>query len=104
MNAAQRRDEGMTRAERNADEAWKSLAWEWINRYLRSHATLFCDDLWASGLPRPRNARALGPIISRAVRENLMVESGNFRRSVASNLSPKPVWRSLIYTPKGVAA
>ncbi len=55
------------------------------------------DDFWREArLDSPPEARALGPVILRAARLRLMEKTGEFRQSVASNLSPKPVWRSLI--------
>jgi hypothetical protein len=102
LSARVRREDGIRRADDHADEDWKEAAFRALSSYLRTHPTLFCDDLWEH-IERPRESRALGPVILRAARERLMVRSGEYRKSVASNLSEKPVWRSLVYvgSPKG---
>jgi hypothetical protein len=95
--AAARRADGMQRADAHASVDWKDEAFSALRAYLESHETFFCDDLWTTGLSRPAESRALGPVIARAAREGLMARSGEHRASVASHLSPKPVWRSLVY-------
>lgn len=95
--AQERRDTGIALADQNADAAWRAHAWEVLRAYLRTHAEFFVDAFWnESGLERPREARALGALVQRAAREGLMEKTGEYRKSVASNLSPKPVWRSLL--------
>lgn len=96
--AGERRDLGMAMAETGADDGWMDRAWGHLVRYLRGNAEFFVDDFWAtSGLDRPSESRALGPLVNRAARDGLMRKSGEFRKSVASNLTEKPVWASLIY-------
>lgn len=80
-----------------ADPDWMDIAWAALVTYLETHRTMFVDDLWDTGLPEPRESRALGPLILRAARDGLMAKSGEFRKSVRSHLTEKPVWRSLIY-------
>jgi hypothetical protein len=96
-NAAAARDDGMTRVADNAPAEWMAGAFDFIRGYLETHDEMFVDDLWTAGLTTPPNRKAIGPVIQRAARERLMVRSGNFRRSVSSNLSDKPIWTSLIY-------
>jgi hypothetical protein len=95
--AAARRADGMQRAEAHASLDWKEAAFAALSAYLAEHETFFCDDIWSCGLERPAESRALGPVIARAARERLMERSGEHRKSVASHLSEKPVWRSLVY-------
>lgn len=98
VDAAERRDLGMEMVETGADDGWMDRAWDHLVRYLQANAEFFVDDFWAtSGLDRPAESRALGPLVNRAAREGLMEKSGEFRKSVASNLTEKPVWASLIY-------
>jgi hypothetical protein len=94
FSARARRDDGLRRVEDNAG-AWIDEAFAFVAAYLRAHETLFCDDLWSAGLRRPSNPKALGAVMVRAARAGLMVREG-YRPSVASNLAPKPVWRSLV--------
>lgn len=96
--AAAKRDDGMRRADEHADDEWKDRASALLDAYLRQHPEFFVDDFWReSALDAPREARALGPIIQRAAREGRIVKTGNYRPSVRSNLTPKPVWRSTVY-------
>ncbi len=95
--AAAARDDGMVRVDAHALPEWKHDAWAFIVDYLRSHPELFVDDLWEAGLPHTREDRALGPLFNRAARRGLMVKTGRYRASVRSNLTEKPIWRSLIF-------
>jgi hypothetical protein len=95
--ARTRRDDGLRRVEDNAGEEWLTLARRALSLYLLSHAEFFVDDFWReSGLERPRESRALGAVVRWAARERLMEKTGEYRPSVASNLTGKPVWRSLV--------
>ena len=90
------RDEGMLRAELGSDEEWREQAFAALTRYLRENETMHVDDL-APHLPAGSgDRRALGPVFVRAARAGLMSKTTTYRPSVASNLSPKPVWRSNI--------
>jgi hypothetical protein len=95
--ARAQRDTGMAAVEGAAEDDWKQDAWEFLVGYLRTHETMFVDDLWAAGLPHTREDRALGPLFNRAARVGFMVKTGMFRPSVRSNLTEKPVWRSCVY-------
>jgi hypothetical protein len=94
----QERDAALAAVAANTDAGW--AAWRVLVRYLQTHREFFVDDFWTdTGLDQPREARALGPLVLRASRENLMVKSGRSRPSVRSHLSEKPVWLSLICDP-----
>lgn len=95
--ARAKRDRAVERVEANADELWKAEAWSFMLRFCEEHAEVFCDDLWDAGLPRPREARAIGPLMMRARKAGLIAPTGQSRPSVRSHLSSKPVWRSLVY-------
>jgi hypothetical protein len=96
--AERQRDEAIAQAEANADVEWRDTALRFLRRYAEAHTTVFVDDLWAAGMPRPREARALGAVMKRAAREGLIENTGSGRPSIASNLAMKPVWRSLVTT------
>jgi DNA polymerase len=103
LDAARRRDQALTLVADAADPTWMSAAWDALVVYLRTHETFFSDDFWAgTSLERPKESRALGPVVLRAARQGLMRKSGEFRKSAASNMTEKPVWKSLIYV-KAVA-
>lgn len=96
--AREQRDEGIRRVEAGAEVEWKDTAWNILIGYLRVHPDFFVDDLWKrTNLPWPQEARAIGPIILRAARSGYIVKTGEYRPSVRSNMSIKPVWKSLIY-------
>lgn len=95
-----RRADGMQRAEEGVDEKWYRDALAFIRKYCRTHEEMFCDDLWTAGLEVPREARALGPVIMQAVRDGIIERAGRYRASTGSNMTPKPVWRSLVYEGK----
>jgi hypothetical protein len=92
------RDESLAQVEDNAEDEWIAEATSAFEQFLKHNETMFVDDLWAwSGLERPRESRALGPVFVAAARAGWMKKTGAYRNSVASKMGPKPVWRSLIY-------
>ena len=91
------RDRAMQRVDENADTAWKTRALEAVRRTCEQHAEWHSDDVWATGLDEPREARALGPVVLRAIRNGWCVKTDRVRPSVRSHGSGKPVYRSLIY-------
>lgn len=97
--AREARDDGMKRVEEHAPENWKTLAWDRLTEYLRSHEEFFAPDFWnVAQLPKPPEARALGALVMRAARERMIVKAG-YKQSTdpASHLCPRAVWRSLVY-------
>ncbi len=100
LDAAHRRDQALAQVADAADPDWMSAAWNILVDYLRTHETFFVDEFWEqTNLVRPKESRALGPVVLRAAREGLMRKSGEFRKSTASNMTEKPLWQSLIYRP-----
>ena len=96
--STQQRDTAVAAVEANADDGWLADAFDALVHYLRTHEEFHVDNFWAqTQLRRPRESRALGPVVLRAARDGLMEKTGEFRKSVASNMTEKPCWRSLIY-------
>lgn len=95
--ARKQRDRAVERVESNADDLWKAEAWSFMLRFCEEHELVHVDDLWDAGLPTPREARALGPLMMRARKAGLIAPTGQSRPSVRSHLSSKPLWRSLVY-------
>lgn len=105
LDAARRRDQALAQVADAADPNWMVEAWDALVDYLYHHETFFVDDFWAqTALTRPKESRALGPVVLRAARKGLMSKSGQFRKSAASNMTEKPVWRSLLYRPTSSAS
>lgn len=97
-DARRAREHGMKRVSKNADPVWNAEAEQLLDGYLRTHAEFFVDDFWSeTGLREPREARALGPIVQQASRRGQIVKTGRSKPSVRSNMSDKPIWRSMIY-------
>lgn len=105
LAAARRdRDIGMGLVELAGEESgWNAYCDAFIVDYLLSRAELFCDDLWAAGLIKPPNMKALGPRIRAAARAGLMRKSGRTRPSILSKMGHKPIWLSLIFEPEETA-
>lgn len=102
LDAARRRDVALAQVADAADPSWMAAAWDALNEYLRTHETFFVDDFWnETKLERPKESRALGPVVLRAARDGLMKKSGQFRKSAASNMTEKPLWTSLVYVRPG---
>jgi uracil-DNA glycosylase family 4 len=100
LDAARRRDLALVQVADAADPAWATAAWDALMAYLRTHPEFFVDDFWNATeavLARPRESRALGPIVLRAARLGHMAKSGKFRKSTASNMTEKPIWTSNLY-------
>ena len=99
----QRRQQGIERAATSAGDAWTREATVFVRDYLVSNPTLFTDDLWAAGLPRPTSKRALGSVLQQASRAGWMTkktaDTGETLAlpSAASNGQLKAVWRSELY-------
>lgn len=95
------RDEALARVEENADARWLEAARRAVERICRERATWIVDDVWATGLARPREARALGAVVRQAARDGLCEPTDEYRPSAAprSHCNPRVVWRSLIYCP-----
>lgn len=95
--AREARDAGMAQVDEHADPAWKDYARDWILAYLRTHPTMFTDDLWAAGLTKPHQMRALGPIILSLARQGHIVKTGRYRPRTLGHLAEGPVWHSNLY-------
>lgn len=99
LEARRQRDLAMTRVDDAADPLWKTAA-DWTVLYVCLTQRVFTgDDVWAAGLPKPREPRALGPVILRARKRGLCQKTG---RIVASQVpkdhcNPHTEWESLIY-------
>jgi len=101
--AQARRDTGIAHASRGAGETWRAYAIAFLEDYLKTHTTLFVDDLWRAGLNEPASPRALGAVVQHASRSGWCVQVKTpegfvaARPSVRSNMQLKPVWKSRLY-------
>lgn len=97
--ARRQADAAIERAYNGADPEWKAAA-AWAVFYVAKNKRVFTgDDVWAVGLPRPREPRALGPIMLRAAKKGLIRKTGRMVPSAVpkDHMNPHYEWESLIF-------
>ena len=100
--SASQRDDAEDRVERHADDEWKEAAFESVKTVARKKEFFTADDVQADLEHKPvetHELRALGPVMMRALKEKIAVQSGDFTRTtqVKCHRMPRRIWRSLIY-------
>ncbi|MGW6571638.1 hypothetical protein ACWGAN_05605 [Streptomyces sp. NPDC054945] len=86
------RDSAIAQVDAHADAEWKSYALGFIAELSGRMTQFTTDDLWDAGLIKPREPRALGPVMRRAAKRGLIATTGEFRASRYRNCAPLPVW------------
>lgn len=88
----------MAQVDEHADPDWKTAAKTTLKTLAAHQEFVTSDDLWASGLPKPREPRAAGPIFRWAATHGLIEDSGRtiLTAQANSHRAPIRVWRSLI--------
>lgn len=78
---------------------WNELADRIIEQVARANEEFTPDAVWAAGLPKPEEARALGAAMTRAKNLKLIEKTGRVRPTAQpeSHRTDVTVWRSLIY-------
>lgn len=103
--ALAQRDEAMGRAERGTDEAWRAEADHAVNTLARGFTTFTADDVWFELARRqvepPREPRALGPVLRRAISDNRIVWTGVWEQSKRRHGSPVPAYRGSTWMRRG---
>lgn len=95
--ATAQRDAALEQVEAASDPEWRDRALEAIRRTCLALETFIGDDVWTVGeLDRPRESRALGPVILEAARRGWCVRTDRMRPSVQGHMCGRPVWRSLL--------
>lgn len=92
------RDLAIARVDRGTDAEWKEAATSVVYHLCRTMPVFTPDDIWATGLPKPREPRALGPIMLRAARERWCQKTGRYVASKAPTQHQNVIaeWESLI--------
>jgi len=82
-----------------ADEEWKNVALETVKALAEEKPELTADDVWATGLEKPLEARALGGIMNSAKRSGWIVKSGRSRQTTQpeSHGADIAIWISNLY-------
>lgn len=85
------------------DNTWSELAYEAVRHVAESKPEFTPDDIWATGLHKPDEARALGGVMRRAHRNGLIKKTGRVKPTTQpeSHAADITVWQSLIYIARG---
>lgn len=89
-----RKEDGMARAAAGAGISWQEAAEAVVLRLARDRDEFTSDDIWATGLAKPAEPRALGAVMNRLARAHSIVKTGRYvKTSQASrNNAPIAVW------------
>jgi hypothetical protein len=94
------RDEAIERVDEHADPAWKEAAYAVVCAIVVEAPEFTTDRVWyeleRQCVPGPREPRALGPVMQRARRAGLVVNTGRMQqsRSVVNHGRLITVWKS----------
>jgi len=82
------------------DSDWSKLAYAAVRQVAESKPEFTPDDVWATGLQKPSDARALGGVMRRAHQDGLIEKTGRAQptKQAASHATDITIWRSLIFT------
>ena len=88
------RDRAFTRVAR-VDPAWIERAWTLVELLAQTGREFTPDDVWAAGLDRPQEPRALGPVMMRAAKAGLIVPTGRWvqSRQASQHATPVREWK-----------
>lgn len=80
-------------------EKWKELAYKTLIEVAKNHKEFKPDQIWEAGLPKPKEARALGHIMSSGKRNGIIEKTGRVSPTAQpeSHGADVTIWRSLIY-------
>ena len=94
--------DGARRAWEGTDDEWKEAAKQAVAKCIVRQPEFCSDDVWATGLPKPREARALGHVIVFFARDGHIEKTTRFKRSEQEGCHGMDVriWRSLYYEQK----
>lgn len=88
------REAALRRVEAAADADWMRDARAAVEAAARDLGAFTADDLWSRGLQKPREPRALGPVMRAAAADGVIEHSGVYHRSRFRHATPIPVWRA----------
>lgn len=96
------KQEAMARVDDHADPEWKEAAFAAVERVARARETFTPDDIWVE-VPKPREPRALGPVMLRARRAGICAPTGRHVKSRIPSQHQNPIteYRSLVHAAEG---
>lgn len=96
------RDDALQRVAEHSNPDWVRSAKAVVRDLAYSLAEFATDEAWRQGLPKPREARAMGPVMMWAVRQGLVANSGRVKKTaqVSRHAAPVTIWESLVYRPE----
>ncbi len=90
------RDAALTAVETAAPDPWRASAFGAVIYLARTRPEFCTDDVWAvleqRGIDGPREPRALGPVMMRAIRLGLIVDTGRMTPSKRRHATKITVW------------
>lgn len=95
LKAKQAGEEAIERVRKAAGREWVAHARSAVLNIACSRIEFTSDDVWEYGLPKPREARALGAVMAQLARECRIERTGAYRptRQVSRHGAPIAVWR-----------
>lgn len=80
-------------------QEWAQKAYEVLVKVATCHEEFTPDDIWAAGLEKPPEARALGSVTRRAKVEGLIEKTGRVRPTTQpeSHGTDVTIWKSNIF-------
>jgi hypothetical protein len=102
VEARENRDEDIRRVDEWSDAEWRRHAFEMGKQIAQDMIEFTSDEFWRRGLPKPREPRALGPIMLSLQRDRFIESTNRLVNTsqVLRNAAPVRVWRSLVYQPR----
>lgn len=82
---------GMARAGEGAGEEWAAEAEAVVLRLAAEKPTFTSDDIWAAGLSRPSEPRALGAVLNRLARLGRIYPSGRYVKTTQASRHRAPI-------------
>jgi hypothetical protein len=91
------RDEAIAQVDRHAEPEWKDRALEAVHAIALQRTEFIAPDVFTL-IERPRESRALGPVMMSAKQRGWIQATGHFAQAPNKerHLGPCRVWRSLI--------
>ena len=85
-----------------ADPVWLDRAFEAVQRVALAQPTFSTEHVWKSGLDKPREPRAMGPVMIRALKAGICRKLGYNHGSgmVTRHAAPVMLYESLLFNPR----